>query len=250
MSPDQQTNQPTSTNNYLSVRITLPHSDVEQVKTLFGDYNYCIYMHKSGTTNEHYHVCVPGGKPEAIRQRLKRTWPDRGGNKFCSVKQYTNGLSGFVFYCHHEGADPVFKEDSWKDIIDDVKANGVYKKHDKVSSGTVQKVRERLSNPQLTMSNLLKQAVKWAKEHDTGARDLGTVLKHMVNHGWDPDYGLLSKGVPTEYYEIFASRMQQKSIEEQDWMKPHKRKDRLGEVPEIDTDYHCTKRTFIPRPHV
>lgn len=248
MSPDQQTNQPTST-NYLSVRVTLPHKDVEQVKTLFGDFNYCIYMHKSGTTNEHYHVCVPGGKPEAIRQRLKRTWPDRGGNKFCSVKQYTNGLSGFVFYCHHEGADPVFKEDSWKNIIDDVKTNGVYKKHVQVSSGTVQKVRERLSNPQLTMSNLLKQATKWAKEHDTGARDLGTVLKRMVNHGWDPDYGLLSKGVPTEYYEIFAARMQQKSIEEQDWMKPHKRRERLGEVPEIDTDYHVTKRSFIPRPH-
>jgi hypothetical protein len=250
MSPDQQTNQPTST-NYISVRITVPHSDVEQVVKLCSDYNYCIYMHKAGTDNEHFHVCFPDGKPEAIRQRLKRTWPDRGGNKFCSVKSYANGLRSFVFYCHHEGANPVFKDQVWQGYVDEVIKDGAYKKHDKTqSTGVDRKVRERLSNPQLTMSNLLRQSLKWARENDTGARDLGSVLKRMVNHGWDPDYGLLSKGVPSEYYDIFAARMQGKSIEEQDWMKPHKRKERLGDVPEIDTDYQFTKRSLmIPRPH-
>lgn len=229
----------------------MPHADVEQVVKLVSDCNYCMYMHKAGTTNEHFHVCIPDGKPETIRQRLKRTWPDRGGNKFCSVKSFTNGLRSFVFYCHHEGADPVFKDETWRAIIDEVVKDGVYKKHGvPESSGTVKKVRERLSNPQLTMSNLLRQSIKWAREHDQGARDLGTVLKRMVNDGWDPDYGLMSKGVPSEYYDIFASRMQGRIVEEQDWMKPHKRKERLGECPEIDTDYQFTKRTLlIPRPH-
>ena len=140
MSPDQQTNQPTSA-NYISVRITVPHADVEQVVKLCSDYNYCIYMHKAGTDNEHFHVCFPDGKPEAIRQRLKRTWPDRGGNKFCSVKTYTNGLRSFVFYCHHEGANPIFKDQIWQGFVDEVITDGAYKKHDKSdSTGTVKKV--------------------------------------------------------------------------------------------------------------
>lgn len=250
MSFDQQTNQPTST-NYISARIKLPHKDVDQVVKLASDFNYCIYMHKAGTDNEHFHVCFPEGKSEAIRLRIKRAWPDRGGNGFVCVKSYDNGLRSFVFYCHHEAAEPIFKEEIWKGFVEDVKVNGTYKKYDKNGkSGTVQKVRERLSNPQLTMSNILKQSIKWAREHDTGARDLGSVLKRMVNSGWDPDYGLISKGVPSEYYDIFASRMQGKSIEEQDWMKPHKRKERLGDIPEVDTDYHFTRRTLcIPRPH-
>lgn len=250
MSPDKQTNKQTS-DNYISVRVTLPHKDVEQVVKVASDFNYCIYLHKAGTDNEHFHVCFPGGQPDAIRQRFKRAWPDRGGNGFICIKSFQNGLHNFVRYGHHEGAEPIFKEESWKAIIEEGLSYGVYKKRDKEEqSGTVKKVRERLSNPQLTMSNLLRQSIKWARENDTGTRDLGSVLKRMVNHGWDPDYGLMSKGVPSEYYDIFAARMTGKSIEEQDWMKPHKRKERLGDCPEIDTDYQFTKRSLlIPRPH-
>ena len=250
MSPDKQTNKQTS-DNYISVRVTLPHKDVDQVVKVASGYNYCIYLHKAGTDNEHFHVCFPGGQPDAIRQRFKRAWPDRGGNGFICVKSFQNGLYNFVRYGHHEGAEPIFKEESWKSIIEEGLSYGVYKKRDKEEqSGTVKKVRERLSNPQLTRSNLLRQAVKYAREHNTGTLDLGSVLKRMVNDGWDPDHGLWLHGATSDQYDIFAARMTGKSIEEQDWMKPHKRPDRTGDVPEIDTDYQFTKRTkLIPKPH-
>lgn len=253
-SPRLMTNQPTNhqlwfESDYLSVRLTMEHEQLDEIKNLFDDYNWCVYMHSPKDGKEHFHLCIPEGKPEAIRQRIKRAWSNLGhlGNKFFSVKQYRNGLRGFVFYCHHEGADPVFKfSEVWEPIVNDVVAKGAYKKHDSSGkSGTVQKVRERLSNPQLTTANLLRQAVKYASENNTGDLDLGSVLKRMVlDGGWDPSRELMLKKVPSYMYDIFAFRIGKKNREEVnlDWTDPHKDPERLGDVPTVDTDYQFTKR--------
>lgn len=252
MSSDKQTNKQTL-KDYISVRLTLDHSELDELVKVCDSHcsDWCIYKHISKKGVQHFHVCFPGVPESRGRNWIQRAWPDRRGNRWICITSYHNGLRSFVFYCQHEGGYPIFKDEEWRPIVDEVIANGVYKKSDDPEqSGTVKKVRERLSNPQLTMSNLLRQSVKFASANDLGSRDLGSVLKRMVNDGWDPDYGLMSKGVPSEYYDIFASRMSGKSIEEQDWMKPHKRKERLSDVPEIDTDYQFTKRTLlIPRPH-
>ena len=100
------------------------------------------------------------------------------------------------------------------------------------------------------MSNLLRQSVKFAKEQNIVTTDIGVICRRMVDAGWDPDYGLISKGVPTEYYEIFAKRMTNEKCEDMDWMKPHKRKERLGDVPEVDTDYQYVQRSNKHKPMV
>jgi hypothetical protein len=89
-------------------------------------------------------------------------------------------------------------------------------------------IHEPLSNPQLTMSNLLKQAIKYRIEKKIDSTDLGVVLRDMVSDNWDPSRHLIRTGVPTEFYEIFHARCHQ-STEPPDipeWAKPHRRKKR------------------------
>lgn len=260
MSLDQLTNQPTGNQpvaNYISIRLTLSHSLKDDIiEKVFNDTDYIMYMHKPGTDNEHFHIYVPAGDADgnAVRERYRKRflkyYPHCRGNKGNSAKLYSNGVRGFVFYCHHEGAAPVFKGD-FQTIIDDVVADGVYKKRDyghRECSGKI--VRERLANPQLTLSNLLKQALKYRNANGLSYRDLGQVVLHMVNNGWDAAQTLKRQGIPTEDYEIFAARCVGAEIEEQDWMKPHKRGERKGDYDEIDSDFTMVKRPcFKPRPH-
>lgn len=261
MSLDQLTNQllvdqPSA--NYISIRLTLAHSlQNDIIEKVFNDTDFIMYMHKPGSTNEHYHVYVPSGDRdgdgervrEKYRKRFLKYYPNCRGNKGNSAKLYSNGVRSFVFYCHHEGAAPLFKGD-YQAVIDEVVADGVYKKHDKEGSGTSKKVREKMSNPQLTLSNLLRQAKKYRDEQQLTTFDLGKVVLHMVNNGWDAAQTLKRQGIPTEDYEIFAARCKKKDLEEQDWMKPHKRGERKGDYDEIDSDYQMVKRPcLIPRPH-
>ena len=171
---------------------------------------------------------------ERYRKRFLKYYPHCRGNRGNSAKLYSNGVRSFVFYCHHEGADPIYKGD-YQAVIDEVVANGVYKKYDKEESGTTKKIREKLANPQLTLSNLLRQAKKYREEQQLTTIDLGKVVLHMVNNGWDAAQTLKRQGIPTEDYEIFAARCQKKNLEEQDWMKPHKRGERKGDYDEIDS---------------
>lgn len=255
MSGDQLTNQPTGT-NYLSLRLTLSHQLKDDIiEKVFSDVDqYIMYLHKPGSTNEHFHIYVPIGDRrdvERYRKRVITHYPGCRGNKGYSIKCYDNGVRGFVFYCHHEGAQPIFKGD-FQGIIDEVVTHGVYKKPSayREGSGTEKKIREKMSNPQLTLSNLLKQAQKYREQHQIATFDLGKVVCHMVNNGWDAAQTLKRQGIPVEDYEIFAARCGKKELQEQDWMKPHKRAERKGDYDEIDSDYQMVKRPcLIPRPH-
>lgn len=261
MSGDQPTNQPTtnqpSVGNYISVRLTLSHELEDDIcQKVFGDTDYIMYKHKSGTANEHFHVYVPVGDSgdcarvrERYRKRITTIYPNCRGNKGFSVKCYDNGVRSFIFYCHHEGAAPVFKG-NYGAIIEEVVNAGVFEKRPEQRSGLGKRVRERLANPQLTLSNLLKQAYKYRNEHSLNEVHLGRIIQKMITDGWDPSLDLIRKGVPTEFYRIFYARIQRVDVPYQNWMDPHKSGERKMDYDEIDTDFKMVELPdFKPRPH-
>lgn len=81
--------------------------------------------------------------------------------------------------------------------------------------------KERLGDPVLTYSNVVKQAIKYRNEHMADCNSLQNVLSRMVNQSnWIPSRELLRNGVPRELHELFLSRVT-KTEREYNWFKPH-----------------------------
>jgi hypothetical protein len=82
-------------------------------------------------------------------------------------------------------------------------------------------IKERLGDPVLTYSNLVKQAIKFRNEHMADCNSLQNVLSRMVHQSsWIPSRELLRNGVPRELHEIFLDRVTKRQ-RDYDWMKPH-----------------------------
>lgn len=217
---DQPTNQPTGPTEYLSIRLTLSHAQVDQVCEFFDYYgDYCIYLHKGGTSNEHYHVCLPGlsgGDTERVRNRIKKRYV---GVKH-AIKQFTNGVRSFMFYCGHEGLEPKVKGIYWEEVrctIDKyfVKDQGQLmlpiQKDDK---------KDKDSDWQLTYANLVPKAINHARKNGlTGG--LKEVLRHMLEHSrWRPSFHMVKNGVPEFYYKDYEFRSGKRQKFDMDWMNP------------------------------
>jgi len=98
--------------------------------------------------------------------------------------------------------------------------------------------RASLSNPQLTMSNLLKHAIQYRNEKKLDSTDLGEVLQVMVLDDWDPSHHLIRSGVPTEFYEIFNARCQNSRFSDTpEWIKPRERKKRRQNTTKVQTTF-------------
>lgn len=216
------TDRPTDQGDYLSLRVTLPHGDVERIKSkvLFDIDEWCIYFHGGPGTDiaEHMHICVLGSTSDRIRKRLKDNIG--GGNKVYSVKQFDNGLRGFVFYCSHEGSTPLFKGDRWQDIIDSVKTEGSYKKR-RIDDYMIRKAFKPERDWILTYSNLVSQAVSWRNKNLKGEDSLKSVVKHMIAHTkWRPSKQMYKEGVPSVYQMDFEFRIGVRSEPDMDWWEP------------------------------
>lgn len=218
------TNQPTNT-SYLSVRVTRPHSEWDDiVKNVFHDLDYICYKH--GIDNgkqQHFHICVPGGSSEAIRNRLRRSIG--GGNKVYSVKQYTNGIRSFVFYCGHEGSEPIYSESStidWKEIIKEVQQEGYYCKKRSLEDHKFEpKGKPKERDWQLTYSNMVAQAVIWRNKNLPGETSLKRVIKHLIEHTkFRPSRDVYKNGVPPVYQQDFEFRIGLRSQFDMDWWEP------------------------------
>lgn len=197
--------------DYLSVRVTTSHDNWKTlVERVFHDVDYCCYKHGGpGRCREHFHICVPGGNSDRIRKRLKDHLG--GGNKVYSVKQFTNPLRSFVFYCEHEGSKPVFEGSTvdWPSIIEAVRVDGVYKKRSEIGFNVSDKeFKPRERDWQLTYSNLVPQAVAFRNKNMPGETSLKAVVKEMIRTTkWTPSPSMLKGGVPKFYYSQFRMRL-------------------------------------------
>jgi len=225
MSPDLPTNLPTSQLQfsdfgYLSVRLTLPHDNLQRIldKLCHDQPLYCIYKHTTG--REHFHVCLPGlGKSDSnrITKRLRDNFGLSGNGGF-STKSYDNGLRSFVFYSGHEGNLPTFRDARWDDVIASctefyVKQTGqMMLPLDKTSK------KDQDADWQLTYSNMVSKAINHARRHAlTGS--LKEVLQHMMESTkWRPSFHLVKNGVPDHYYKDFEFRSGKRQKFDMGWM--------------------------------
>lgn len=220
---------------YWSVRITLGHEHVDRLCTLIRHYSsdWCMVAHNPDNDehNPHFHLVVldflsePKKKVMAFVKRLKETF-QLGGNGGYSGKWRTNDVMEALTYFSH---DPVFYKyypDSWDTRI---KAAPAWKENGQSSRFTRGRPRERLGDPTLTFSSVLKQALKYRHAHQMDTSSLTNVLSRMVNEGgWIPSRELLTNGVPRELHELFECRVTKRKWDP-DWMYPHVRSDRKQE---------------------
>lgn len=219
----QPTNQPTYMTNYLSVRLTIEHSRIDEIKNkLLHDVSeWCIYMHGGGTSTitEHFHICIVGTAGERYRKRLRDTFG--GGNKVYTVKQFDGELRGFVFYCAHEGTTPIYQGSQWSDIIESVNQEGCYKKR-KIDHHFQPKEKRVLDRDwQLTYSNIVAQAVLYQRKYMKGEKSLKRVIKHMIEHTkWRPSRDMYKNGMPPVYQHDFEFRIGDRTEFDMDWWTP------------------------------
>ena len=142
---------------------------------------------------------------------------DQKGNGLHRSKTETNHISEAISYMKH---DPlvVFHhtgEAHWDHLIE---SSPVFVK-DTPAPGKV--FKEKLTDPTLTHSNVLKQAVKFQKEHMASEHSLQNVLSRMVHQSnWVPSRDLLRNGIPREFHEMFMDRVTKKQ-RVYAWMAPH-----------------------------
>lgn len=228
MLPPQPTNQPTglaATKEYLSIRVTVGHRNDEVIRNRIVDDcdDFIMYKHGSGS-NEHYHICIPGvggSGGEKYRNRIKRHLNLSGPGKY-SLKSFDNGLSSFVFYASHEGTQPIYENEAWKEIIE---AAGSYEKRMKRKIDHMMDAPEesrKKRNWTLTYSNLVLQAVNHSRQRKQTFSSLKMCVRDMIKtSNWRPSCDMIRRGVPMFYEEQFKFETGEVKEPDMEWWTPH-----------------------------
>lgn len=233
MSPDQPPNQPTDPTGqtYIGMRVKLDHKYLRKLEELLEDApDYCIYEHKRDTSNEHFHICLPGSidvnRIEKYRKRIRTKFG--GGNGVLSCKGYTNGLSSFVFYCSHEGTQAKYKDPMWDAIIKERLEKGTYVKQ-QYGHGDIKQYCAQTDNDQkswakdrawvLTYSNVVNVALRYHYKFKTEPTLVST-LKHMVRHSkWRPARDLNKNGLDLQLVRDFEYQLGRRSDPDYSWIR-------------------------------
>lgn len=228
--PTQPTNQPTA--NYISIRLKLEHKYLRAVQEVVRDVpDYCIYEHKRDTSNEHFHICLPGpidsARIEKFRKRLRTRFEGRG-NGFISCKGFTNGLSSFIFYCGHEGTQARYEDPVWKDIIQDqgtlkqpyfVKQTRIdqHLEPSKMSADEKRKLRDW----EISYTNLVPQCYAHWKAKGMKTECLSAVAQDLFETTkWKPSNAMRNKGVHESYQADFEYRIGKRNKFDMSWWTP------------------------------
>lgn len=218
---------PTDLPTYYSFRLTISHSRVSELLECLSDVSeYIIWPHKGKNgDNDHYHIAVPSPPNKFDDKMRKRISTKFGkGNGTYSGKYQTNSLTDFIHYCKHESAVPITHGDldKWERLISeapDYLPLADYKK----ATGHIEKRREKLGDPMLTFSNVVKQAYIYRTKAGLKSTDLKEVLSHMLaNTDWVPSRDMLSKGLDMYHHVMFQHRCERgfKTTLPGDWMNP------------------------------
>lgn len=215
--------------SYTSVRVTRPHSDADTLATCFKGVEPWVMFPELGKSgnNPHFHVVFPGidkAVYERIRTRIKTAFPGKQGNSLCTVTKWTNGILQGIQYISKEGKDPHVSCVEAHHLVHSAPA---WVNHDITSTtteATPKPKRERLGDPMLTLSNLIKQAVRVARAR--GIDSLPKAIAHLIyEESWVPSRDIL-RGVPLDYHRIFRHRMAKRpdvhtTVAPPSWAYPH-----------------------------
>lgn len=208
--------------SYVSIRINIPHDAFEYLrdKVLHGS-DYVAYPHLGAhRNNAHFHVFVPStsGKKlaERLRKRIKDNYPDLG-NQFYSVKLNNNGMLCAIQYGSKEGTEPICSSDDMRLLVSRapewVPQGGQrllpLNKADKAERDWI-----------LTYSNMVPQAVQYARRVGLTC-GLKATVQHMMEHSrWRPSNQMRVHGVHCSYSSDFEYRVGKRKHQDMDWWTP------------------------------
>jgi len=205
---------------YLSIRVTVKHTDVTKLlRDVFDSTDYICYKHTGiRTKKEHVHILVPNLEiVQKLRTRLLRA--GYKGNESFSIKTFKNGLSCGIQYASKEATEPIYVGE-FEDIIRDAPKWVQKSVHSYYS--TDDKPDAKLRDWNLNYGNLVAQAVRYAKCNKLGEAGLETVVKHMIqNTKWRPIKQMYQNGVPSHYILDFQFRMGQRKEPDMSWFREH-----------------------------
>lgn len=231
--PTQPTNQPTAQpESYISMRLKLEHKYLRTLQEMFRDVPlYCIYEHKRDTSNEHFHICLPGpidsNRVEKFRKRIRDKFGGRG-NGFASLKGYKNGLSSFVFYCGHESTKARYEDPLWAEIIrqQELEKQPYYvkqsrlDKHLEPSTMTLEE-RKKLRDWEISYTNLIPQCYEHWKTKKMTTECLRAVAQDLFQTTkWKPCRRMRIDGVPEHYQMDFEYRIGKRESYDMSWWTP------------------------------
>jgi len=215
----QPTHVPTAPSEYISVRLTVDHNEWPRIvsSVLYDTDGYIAYPHLGkDLTNPHWHILIESGHPrdgERYRKRIKSSFG--AGNSTFSLKRLTNGLLAGIQYCSREHTRPMVAGPHMQSWIDLAPAWT-----DKVSTQLATKpAKERLGDATLTLTNVVKQAVKYANRFDLDC-NLTNVLHRMAADGWVPSRDIMCKGLPRAVHDEYDYRMSRRARAPHLWMYP------------------------------
>lgn len=204
--------------DYASVRVTCSHIDLPRMLLkVFDGESYICYPHKGQKTHkEHCHVLIPD-MDDAGRERLKKRLVRAGykGNESYSIKGMHNGLDKGIQYASKEDTKPIVVGDFDEFISKAPK----WEKQTSIHSHFAKEGPDKgLRHWQLNYSNLVPQAVHYAKVNKLGDLTLKCVVKHMLTHTkWRPCKAMIVGGVPDFYSNDFKFLMGTNAQPDMDW---------------------------------
>lgn len=214
--PNSLANSLTPDTPFTAYRFTLPHSQVDHVNSFFADCHAVVALEHSEKHKEHFHVvCLTPTHPvyKSIANRIARCKWARA--QYWSKRNYKNDFVGALRYTIKDGNYHLLGTLITQAYLSTISP------WTKCAPTVETEKREKLSDPVLTLSNVIKQAVKFRAQHYLTTNDLGEVVHLMLTHGWIPSRDLL-KGLPSGHFDLFRIRVVPGSILERPiWCKPH-----------------------------
>lgn len=211
---------------YYQYRLTVPHERLSDVVSLVSsksnDWALCQHFPDDEDKQEHFHVvmrdfCVK--KVDAFKKHVVKFFA-RAGNALHAGKFQTNHVAKAIGYFKHDEHATFHHSGQayWNEYWETEPAF--------VKSGKPKVFKESMSHPVLTYANVLKQAVKYQREHCPALRTLSEVVELMVNeHNWWPSRELLTNGIPAETHERFSDMVTAKRTRLSFWL-PHERSEK------------------------
>lgn len=211
---------------YYQYRLTVSFASLPAVRALLTHYSkdWALCMHKpdSEDSSEHFHMVMrdfDSKKIDAFRKAVCKHF-GRQGNGLHAGKMQNNHVSRAIGYFKHDPDCEIYHsgQSYWDEYIENEPAF--------VKSEAPKVLKERPNYPVLTYGNVLKQAIKYRKEHGLRTDSLSDVVEEMVNaHNWWPSRELLVNGIPAETHQRFSDMVQNKRTKLSFWL-PHERSEK------------------------
>lgn len=196
--------------HYVSLRVTLSHSEENNVISLLGDAHYIMYPHlgKAGD-NPHYHILIvttDAKDCEKYRLRFKRAYKSEG-NEFIRVKFMSNGILNAITYCAKEGTKAIHSQEDDRHLIDSAPA---WEERERNIGGyLISKPGPRVHEDHfkiITLRNIEKSSLRFRQRKGLKTKSLSKILAAMHNEGYRLDSNILKNGIPAPIYEEFEAQ--------------------------------------------